>query len=135
MTPNADVVVEIEQLHQVPRRSQVIGPEVDLNPPAGVLEMTEHHLPLGSPGLDPAGNLHRRSLVAHVIPVGPQGFGCGVSPVESIGERLDAERLDGATLLPAMAFRLAQLPGHAAWPPYRFRKASMKASRSPSITR
>ena len=50
------------------------APEIHLNPPAAVFQVPEDHLAFGPPGLDPAGNGDRGSLVPVGILVQRQGL-------------------------------------------------------------
>ena len=119
--PHPDEVIEVEQLDRLPRRREVVGPQVHLDSAASVLDVPEDDLPLRAPGLDPAGDGDLRALIAHFVPVQLERGRGAVGRLEAIGERTDPERLQRRPLLPPMPLRLAQLLAHAACSPNRFR--------------
>jgi hypothetical protein len=95
------MIVEVQKIDEVVPRAQHVPPQVDLDPPAGVFDVSEHNLALGTPGLDPACDRDLGSILAHLVAVGGQRFRCGMGALVAIGEGLDAQRLQRSPLIPA----------------------------------
>ncbi len=122
-SPHPDVIVEVEQLHQLVALTQRVPPEVDLDAPGDVLEMGERGLPLRAEGGDAPRHPDLGAGLAHPVVPGREGLGGGVAPVEAIRERRYAELLQLGALLPPRRLDVAALLGgaHAALPPNRLR--------------
>ncbi len=132
---DADVVVQVEQLHQSPGSAERVLPEVELEPPGNILDVGEGRLPLASVRHQAAGHRDVGAIVAHGVVIGRDGGGGGKRPLERVAKWLDP---GGTELVELGAARLlherAGLIRHAAVPPAPFRYASMNSSMSPSIT-
>ena len=91
LAADADVVVEIEQLHDRERVSQVVTSEVDLDAPDRVFEVAENDLTLRSPGLDPSRDRDLRALLPVLVLVQGERPGrscvCADSRMRTVGPR------------------------------------------------
>ena len=120
---HADVVVQIEQLDQLPGRPQPVPAEVDLDPAGPVLEVGEGGLALVPQRLDPSRDDDRRTVLALLVAVERERLAGRVRALEPVGERRHAQRLQRRALLAAGGLDVGALldAAHAAFPPNRLR--------------
>jgi len=98
------MVVEIEQLDHLVAVTQVVTAEVHLDPAAGILQVTEHHFALGSPGHDTPGDGYSGPVVGHALLVRQAGLLGGVRALVAVGEGLNTQRLQRGPLFSSGRF-------------------------------
>ncbi len=121
--PNAEVVVQVQELHQAVAVSQDVAAEVHLQPAGRVLQVGERGLALRAERDHPPGDRHLGPLLPHRVVVGGQRLGGRVAPVEPVGEGRHAQPLELRPLLAPRRLDVAPLVGraHAALLPKRLR--------------
>src|SRR2546427_2168003 len=128
---DAHHVTQVEQLHHLVRlHAQRVELDVQLDPPAVVLEVGEGGLAVRPQGDEPPGEpMGGRIAVAEALERGARRR----RALEAVGVRRHAAPHQLLQLLPPRHFHEAR--HYAALLPKRLRYASMNWSRSPSITR
>ena len=117
----AHVIVEVELLHDRPALAQCVLAEVELDPPRGVLDVTERRLALRPPRRDPSGHRDLGAVFPHLVLIEADGGGAAVGAVEPVGEGRHAHRLQRRAALPPGFLDEGALLDHAAVPPKRLR--------------
>ncbi len=122
---DAQVVVQIELLHQLVALAELVAPEIDLDPAGDVLQMQERRLALRAQRRDPACHRHDGALLTHRIVIGRERACRRVRALVAVGEGGHPGRFERGALSPARRLDEAALlvvrGGHAALPPNRLR--------------
>ena len=118
-----DVVVEVEQLDQIPGRAETVPAEIDLDPPASILQMGKGGLALVPERLDATRHHDRGAVLALLVAVERERLARGVGALEPVGEGRHPASLERRALFPPRGLDVGALldAAHAAFPPNRLR--------------